>query len=59
MCTSWMMPGCSRSHSSKMAASRTVDAYAVADCEYVLEGYLHPRDRRYETAEAERAGVQG
>src|SRR3712207_8871354 len=35
--------------------SRTVDAYAVADSELVLEGYLHPRDKRYETAEAERS----
>ncbi len=43
----------------RLVKARTVDAYAVADCEYVLEGYLHPRDRRYETAEAERAGVQG
>ena len=39
--------------------ARTVDAYAVAESEYVLEGYLHPRDKRYETAEAEKLGVQG
>ena len=39
--------------------SATVDAYAVADCEVVLQGYVNPRDRRYETAEAEEAGVQG
>jgi 4-hydroxy-3-polyprenylbenzoate decarboxylase len=39
--------------------ARTVDAYAVADSEVVLEGYVNPRDRRYETAEAEEAGVQG
>ena len=39
--------------------ARTVDAYAIAESEYVLEGYLHPRDKRYETAEAEKAGVQG
>ena len=32
---------------------------ALADAEYVLEGYLHPRDKRYETAESEDAGVQG
>ena len=25
----------------------------------VLEGYVHPRDRRYETEESEKAGVQG
>jgi UbiD family decarboxylase len=39
--------------------ARTVDAYAIAESEYVLEGLLYPRDKRYETAEAEKAGVQG
>lgn len=39
--------------------ARTVDAYAIAESEYVLEGYLYPRDKRYETAESEKAGVQG
>src|SRR5581483_6945885 len=39
--------------------ARTIDAWAVADCEYVLEGYLHPRDKRFETKEAEDAGIQG
>src|SRR5207237_7479090 len=43
----------------RLVKARTVDAYAVADSEYVLEGYLHPRDKRYETAEAEKADVQG
>jgi 4-hydroxy-3-polyprenylbenzoate decarboxylase len=43
----------------RIVKARTVDAYAIADSEYVLEGYLYPRDRRYETAEAEKAGVQG
>src|SRR5579884_772577 len=43
----------------RIVKARTVDAWAVADCEYVLEGYLHPRDKRYETAEAEAAGKQG
>ncbi|HEV2686892.1 MAG TPA: UbiD family decarboxylase [Bryobacteraceae bacterium] len=42
-----------------LVKARTVDAYAIAESEYVLEGYLHPRDKRYETAEAEKAGVQG
>ncbi len=39
--------------------ARTVDAYAIAESEYVLEGYLHPRDKRYETKEAEDADTQG
>src|SRR5919197_1355679 len=37
----------------RLVKARTVDAYAVADCELVLEGYLHTRDKRYETREAE------
>ena len=43
----------------RLVKARTVDAWAIADSEYVLEGHLHPRDKRYETAEAEEAGVQG
>ena len=43
----------------RLVKARTVDAYAVADCEVVLEGYVNPRDRRYETAESEEAGIQG
>ena len=39
--------------------ARTVDAWAIAESEYVLEGLLYPRDKRYETAEAEKLGVQG
>jgi UbiD family decarboxylase len=39
--------------------AKTVDAYAIAESEYVLEGYLHPRDKRYETKESEDAGQQG
>src|SRR5581483_1068348 len=38
---------------------RIVKARTVADCEYVLEGKLHPRDKRFETAEAEDANIQG
>jgi UbiD family decarboxylase len=43
----------------RIVKARTVNAWAVADCEIVLEGLLHPRDKRYETAEAETAGKQG
>jgi 4-hydroxy-3-polyprenylbenzoate decarboxylase len=38
---------------------RTVDAYALADAELVLEGYLKPKDRRWETGGAEKLGKQG
>src|SRR5204862_6024378 len=43
----------------RLVKAATVDASAVADCEYVLEGYLHPRDKRYETKEAEEHDTQG
>lgn len=43
----------------RLVKARTVNAMALADCELVLEGYVNPRDRRFETAEAEKAGVQG
>ncbi len=43
----------------RLVKARTVDAWAVADCELVLEGNLYPRDKRYETAESEKADVQG
>ncbi|MDE3090722.1 MAG: UbiD family decarboxylase [Chloroflexota bacterium] len=43
----------------RIVKARTVDAWAVADCELVLEGELHPRDKRYETAEAEAHDTQG
>lgn len=43
----------------RLVKARTVDAWAVADCDLVLEGVLKPRDKRFETAQAEEAGVQG
>jgi len=43
----------------RIVKARTVDAWAVADCEYVLEGYLRTHDKRDETAQAEEANVQG
>ena len=43
----------------RLVKARTVNAMAIADCELVLEGYVNPRDRRFETKESEDAGVQG
>ena len=43
----------------RMVKARTVDALALADAEIVLEGYVNPRDRRFETAESEETGEQG
>ena len=51
--------GAVQGSSIKIVKARTVDAWAIAESEYVLEGLLYPRDKRYETAEAEKAGVQG
>ena len=39
--------------------AKTVDAWSIAQSEYVLEGLLYPRDKRYETKESEDADVQG
>ena len=43
----------------RLVKARTVNAMALADAEVVLEGYVNPRDRRYETKEAEDGDVQG
>src|SRR6266568_132235 len=39
----------------RLVKARTVDAMALADAELVLEGYVKPRDRRFETKESEDA----
>lgn len=43
----------------RLVKARTVDAYALADAEIVIEGYIDPRDKRFETAEAEADQTQG
>ncbi len=43
----------------RVVKARTVDALALADAEIVIEGYIDPRDRRFETAEAEADQTQG
>ena len=43
----------------RIVKCRTIDAYTLADSEYILEGYLHPRDKRYETKESEDHDIQG
>jgi UbiD family decarboxylase len=43
----------------RLVKARTVDSLTLADAEVVLEGYVNPRDRRFETAESEASGVQG
>ena len=43
----------------RLVKARTVNAMALADAEVVLEGYVNPRDRRFETKESEDSGIQG
>ena len=53
------MAGAVQGSPIRLVKCQTIDALTLADSEYVLEGYLHPRDKRYETIESEEAGVQG
>jgi len=43
----------------RVVKARTVDAWAIADAEIALEGYIDPRDTRFETEEAEADKTQG
>ncbi len=43
----------------RVVKAQTCDALALADSEVVIEGYIDPRDKRFETAEAEADGSQG
>ena len=43
----------------EIVKAKSVDAYAMANAEYVIEGYIVPNQRVWETEEAERAGAQG
>src|SRR2546428_3584853 len=51
--------GAIQGNAVNIVKARTIDAYAIAESEYVLEGLLYPRDKRYETAESEKADTQG
>lgn len=44
----------------ELVEAATVDgAYSIANAEYAIEGVLKPKDRRWETKEAEDSGEQG
>ncbi len=43
----------------ELVKAKTVDAYSVANSEWVIEGYIVPGERVYETEEAEMMGKQG
>ncbi|MDH3195893.1 MAG: UbiD family decarboxylase, partial [Hyphomicrobiales bacterium] len=58
-CNEIAVAGAIQGEPVNLVKARTVDAWAIAESEYVLEGYVHPRDKRYETAESEAHDVQG
>ncbi|MFC1894019.1 UbiD family decarboxylase domain-containing protein [Chloroflexota bacterium] len=41
----------------EICKAKTVDAYSLADAEWVIEGYINSKDRRWESDEAERVGI--
>ena len=43
----------------EIVKAKTVDAYAIANAEWVIEGYIVPYERVWETEEAEEIGKQG
>ena len=43
----------------EIVKAKTVDAYAIANAEWVIEGHIVPYERVWETEEAERIGRQG
>lgn len=58
-CDELGVAGAAQGFPVRVVKARTVDAWAIADSEVVLEGYIDPRDRRFETAEAEADQTQG
>src|SRR5438132_7770558 len=51
------MAGAGQGAPVHLVKARTVDAFAVANAEGLLEGYVNPHDRRFATAEAEHAAI--
>lgn len=43
----------------EIVKAKTVDAYAIANAEFVLEGYIDTTQRVWESPEAEKSGKQG
>ena len=58
-CDELGVAGAAQGFPVRLVKARTVDAMAIADSEVVLEGYIDPKDRRFETAEAEADQTQG
>ena len=53
------MAGALQGSAIELVKAKTVDAYAIAQSEWVLEGYVVEGERVWETDEAERLGRQG
>jgi gallate decarboxylase subunit C len=58
-CDELGVAGAAQGFPVRVVKARTVDAWAIADSEIVIEGYVDPSDRRFETAEAEADQTQG
>ena len=58
-CDELGVAGAAQGFPVRVVKARTVDAWAIADSEMVIEGYVDPRDRRFETAESEADQTQG
>jgi 4-hydroxy-3-polyprenylbenzoate decarboxylase len=58
-CDELGVAGAAQGFPVRVVKARTVDAWAIADSEIVIEGYVDPKDRRFETAEAEADKTQG
>jgi 4-hydroxy-3-polyprenylbenzoate decarboxylase len=58
-CDELGVAGAAQGFPVRVVKARSVDAWAIADSEVVLEGYVDPRDTRFETAEAEADKTQG
>lgn len=43
----------------EIVKAKTVDAYSIANAEWVIEGYIDPRERVWESEEAEKLGEIG
>ncbi len=58
-CDELGVAGAAQGFPVRVVKARTVDAWSLADAEVVIEGYIDPRDRRFETGEAEADQTQG
>ncbi|MDB5509694.1 MAG: ubiD [Hyphomicrobiales bacterium] len=58
-CDELGVAGAAQGFPVRVVKARTVDAWAIADSEVVIEGYIDPRDTRFETAESEADKQQG